>query len=343
MDPHPTRLWLPWIVKLLVSWAVAGALLIPVYLGEQQDKADAKIPWHVATYEPRGDGDHLPADDERLRRWAEQQASGKVWVTRERDDDGIEVKLTYRARSAGQSLDVPWGELGYSERRGMRSGRSSTEPYISRSIQVWILRGSLLASLGYLVFGLLAWWRRPRVAPSATVTRTLLLGSAVGALVAGCGWAATVIPGGWAIYPQTGPWWFEFLVSRTNDRLIVMTVLGMAVVPLAYELFFRQALFARARAAGRARAGAVVASAVGAAHLIHAPVMALLVFGAGLGSCWVMHRTGRLLAAVVLSLVATGVGFALLWSGRIGAPSLTEFVQQILGTPTPKISDGLPK
>ena len=336
MADHSSKLWLPWIVKLAISWLVAGALLTPWYLGEQRAAEAAKIPRFSASYEPRGGVEELPEDDERLRGWAEQEASSKVRVAREEDEDGVKVTVSFRARTVGQELDVPWDELGYDVRRGMTTRSSTTRPVWKVSGGVWVLRGSVLASLGYLMFGLLAWRRRPRATPSATVRRSLLLGSAVGAVVAACSWAASKIPGDWASYPQITPWFFEFLSSGGNDRLVVFTVVGVLVVPLAQELFFRQALFARASAAGRPLAGAVVASAVGAVHLWHAPWTALLLFGAGLGSCWVMHRTGRLLAAVASSMVAAGLGFALLWYGRYGLPTMTEFVDQLLGATQPK-------
>lgn len=146
------------------------------------------------------------------------------------------------------------------------------------------------------------------------------------------------------VFPQVAPWFFDFTISGLPGTILnIFCIFGILVVPVAHELFFRQGLFASAAAGGNVRSAAIIASIVPALSLILAPLTAFLVFCMGLANCWLLRRTGRLLAPVVCSTVATAAGFLILWLTIRDAPSLSESIGDLMKSGQEQLLDKINK
>lgn len=365
MPPSFSRVLFVWLAKFLLVAAGATFFILPDYRDELADAQEAAIPWTKAKIKvklrPPNTSvesvlEPLPADDKGLRAWAEAHALGRVWVTREKIEDGVEVAVTMKFKESGLSEadegeedSIPWEELGYEGykhqlRLGLTTSTSKTTwNDMERALptRVWVWRGWLSASFGFLLFGALAWFRRRSSAPAVSRRRAILMGAAAGLVATGLGWAAGhAAP--WGSYPQTTPWWVEFIEADERHTLIFYTLVGTLFVPFVHELFFRD-LYARALAVGRGRTGAIISSAAGALFLMPIPLAALVMFVTGLGSCLLFKKTGRLLACITLSVVATAGGFALLWAEHADTPSWRTQVRQQLRQGIEKFGESLNK
>ncbi|MEE2889408.1 MAG: CPBP family intramembrane glutamic endopeptidase [Planctomycetota bacterium] len=345
METKFSQVLRPWLGQLAICWVLAVVILVPVAMISSDRIAEKKIPWVKFTFEPRSaeQAEKLPADDAALRAWAIPLAYGNVRIKRETDDDGV-LGLSVQFQSEQDVPNVPWQDLGYDQNSGTSSGTRWTAMIFEPNFAIWVQRASLVAAVGYLFFGIRSWRRRTISNQTCSTSKALLWGLGAAAVVSGLGVVASMLPVLGGAYPQTLPWFFEFTFKTVPGTVrTIFSIVGILLVPLAIELFFRQGLYASAAASGHARTGAIVSSLVPAMTLFLAPLTALLVVLTGLVNCWLLRRTGRLLAPVVCSTVATAAGFVLLWLLLRGAPSPTEWLNDMWSESQKRISDQLGK
>lgn len=345
METKFSQVLRPWLGQLAICWVLAGVILVPVAMISADSIAENRIPWVKFTFEPRSaeQAKKLPADDEALRAWAIPLAYGNVRIKRETDDDGG-LELSVQFQSQQDFANVPWQDLGYDLNSGTRSGTRWTAMIFEPNFAVWIQRASLIAAVGYLFFGIRSWRRRTISNQTFSTSKTLLWGLGAAVVVSGLGVVASMLPFLGGAYPQTLPWFFEFTFKSVPGTVrTIFCIVGILLVPLAIELFFRQGLYASAAASGHARTGAIVSSLVPALTLFLAPLTALLVVLTGLVNCWLLRRTGRLLAPVVCSTLATAAGFVLLWWILRGVASPSEWLGDLWNEGQQRIRDQLGK
>lgn len=344
METKFSQVLRPWLGQLAICWVLAVVILVPVAMISSDRIAEKRIPWLKFTFEPRSaeQAKKLPAGDEALRAWAIPLAYGNVRIKRETDDDATELSVQFQSEQ--DVAAVPWQDLGYDRNSGTSSRTRWTAMIFEPNFAVWVQRTSLIAAVGYLFFGIRSWRRRTISNQTFSTSKTLLWGLGAAAVVSGLGVVASMLPFLGGTYPQTLPWFFEFTFKTVPGTVrTIFCIVGILLVPLAIELFFRQGLYASAAASGHARTGAIVSSLVPALTLFLAPLTALLVVLTGLVNCWLLRRTGRLLAPVVCSTVATATGFVLLWLILRGAASPTEWLNDMWSESQERIRDQLGK
>jgi len=302
-------IFIPWLGAYLGSWVFAGIALIPIILFvEAYHKANASrrvdVRWLKKT-----DRSTFPDDDSGLKAWFDRQENlSRAKVQRSVSEAGeTKIKISWRGMMKVDQL--PLEKLGYLQPK--RRSTSSAQTKANMGVSGWFIIGSLLACLGYLISGIRAWRQRAGSNPLGTRVSAYCKAAGVGVLIFGLGYLA-MLGGALGALPQLAPWAVLIFFSGTLVKVLV-TFVGVCVVPLSWELFFRHRFYLRAAAAGHGRRAALVSSAMFALPLILMPVSCLVLFVQGLACCAMYRRTGRLAAPLILSVVATGLAFLVFW------------------------------
>ena len=308
----------PWLKTVVISWVVGLILVIPIFTSiwsyyEANMRSNVEMFWNEPTQHS-----FYPTDDSALEVWlADYVGLSRVKVERIRSDGKLSIKTSWRGPLSLK--EVPFEELGYRQPRGKHSQSVSSKADIG--LGSWVMTGSVLAALGYLFFGGRVW--RQREAPPAETTGNLSLarGVGLGVVFAALGLLSGLAGplGGMPLYI---PWGLLMLMGVLPLKLLY-TALGVVAVPLACELFFRHALYARLAAAGHERRGALVSSALQALPLMIVPLAGLILFLQGLVCCSLYKRTGRLAAPLALSTTTAAVAFLLYWINSLGFVSIS--------------------
>jgi membrane protease YdiL (CAAX protease family) len=308
----------PWLKTFVVSWVVGLGLVIPIFSSIwSYYEANARHTVWMFWNEPTQDS-FYPDEDSALEAWlAGSGGLTRVVVERTRPDGKTRIKSSWRGALGWK--EVPFEELGY------RQPWATDSQLVSAKIKIgwgsWVMVGSVLASLGYLFFGVRA-WRKREAPPAKTMGKGILAGSVgLGVVFAGLG-ALSGLAGSLGGSPLLLPWDVLILVATLPLKLLY-TGIAVVVVPLACELFFRHALYSRLAAAGHERGGALVSSAMQALPLVIVPLAGLILFLQGLVCCHLYKRTGRLAAPLALSTTTAAVAFCLYWINPLGLASIS--------------------
>ena len=336
-----------WLRDLAVSMGIGAALLVPIlfaltFLPEDPTRCVVEAGWQL------GSEEHvLPSGDEQLEQWVGAlegiervrsrrfEVEGDAWLELRFDahwSSDVHSPALPDLDAFGELLEAQLPELGYG--RPSMWSRSSRSPFVfSPALSGWVYFCFLLASVGFLLLGRRSWSRRDEetagcLAPPASTKRCLLLGVPLGLVFFLAGYALFVLTGDPA--PHSALWAFTQFIPPVPG--LIASILAVAVVPLAQELFFRHHLYARMRAAGGAVRGALLSSILPALFLVAMPLGAALVFCQGLVCCRLYRSTGRLLAPVLLTSTASACFVAL----SLGLPGdldswLKGMVEQALG------------
>jgi len=296
-----------WLRSFVVSWVVGLVLVVPIFSSIWSHyAASARHSVRMTWSEPTQDS-YYPHEDSELEAWlAEHERVSRVVVQRARTEGKTTITTGWRGPLGWRA--VPFEALGYSRPRTTDTQSASSKIEIGWGN--WVMVGSALATLGYLLFGARA-WRRREAPPARTLGRGVLAGSVGLGAVFGILGSLSGLAGSLGGSPQVLPWSLLIQVG-TLPLDLLYTGLGVLVVPVACELFFRHALYSRLAAAGHGRAGALVSSAMQALPLVIVPLAGLLLFLHGLVCCHIYERSGRLAAPLALSTTTAAVAFSLL-------------------------------
>lgn len=243
----------PWLKTFVISWAVGLILVIPIFSSIwSYYEANARHTVWMFWNEPTQHSSY-PEDDSALEAWlAGTRGLSRVEVERTQSDGdrwATIIKTSWRGPLGLK--EVPFEELGY------RQPRATDTQSVSSKIEIgwgsWVMVGSVLATLGYLFFGVRA-WRKREAPPAETMGKGFLAwGVGLGVVFAGLGILSS-LAGSLGGIPMLVPWDLLILVATFPLKLLY-TVLAVVAVPLACELFFRHALYSRLAAAGHERRG----------------------------------------------------------------------------------------
>ena len=303
----------PWLTSMVVSWVAGLALAVPIFSSILDHYAASGRHRVEMTWSERTQDSYYPHEDSELEAWlAGQERVSQVVVQRTRAEGGTSITTSWRGALGWRA--VPFETLGYRQPRSTDAQSASSK--IELGWRSWVMVGTALATLGYLLFGVRA-WRRREAPPARTLGRGLLAVSVgLGAVLGGLG-SLSGLAGALGGSPVVLPWQLLIKVGTLPLELLY-TALAVVAVPLAYELFFRHALYSRLAAAGHRRAGAVVSSALQALPLVLVPLAGLTLFLQGLVCCHLYERSGRLAAPLALSITTAAVAFTLYWTHSLG-------------------------
>jgi membrane protease YdiL (CAAX protease family) len=336
-----------------------GVPLTAPGLREKYDRASSE--WRYAL---EVDCQATPADDQRLVDWLKDQSTfelekiERLPSVRGSGATAARVQLSLIGPKGQKTLDVPWERLGY-KIVAWPPLWIAHGPFMQDGPPLAVFRLMLVGFLqiGFLVVGLVRWWRNRRVAAEPAPRgegQALLAALGVAVLLTGLFWAyvqagrhffgpasglayyLTFIPSaGWFMpLPYQGP-------MMTVQPPFLQLVAGVVMVlgfPLAQELFFRGGMLGMWTRTGWFKAGAVL-TAVAAALLLLDWTIFPVVLVAGLALAWLYHWSRSLLATLLAHITFNAAILCMVF-GLI--PSLPHPVEQLCGV-WEEVSAEIPK